>query len=180
MAFMAKLCTYWNSKLVLLLLVILSAASILLYLSGLSPSSLSGKAKHCHHHSFDTDSKMEPMDEESTEPFEPVFHERIVHLDLKGAPPKLEYLEQVFPLLSKLGATGLLIEYEDMFPYSGALKGLAAGNAYDAAAVAKINRLAKESKLEIIPLIQTFGHLEFMLKYEEHFHLREDPEQPQV
>lgn len=123
---------------------------------------------------------MEPMEEDVINNFEPMFQERLVHLDLKGAPPKLEYFAQIFPLFSKLGATGLLIEYEDMFPYSGPLKSIVAGNAYDEAAIAKINSLAKENKLEIIPLIQTFGHMEFLLKFEEHVHLREDPEQPQV
>ena len=33
-------------------------------------------------------------------------------------------------MLHKWGATGLLVEYEDMFPYSGDLKELAAPNAY--------------------------------------------------
>lgn len=37
------------------------------------------------------------------------YMERVVHLDMKGAAPKLSYLEVVFPLLSSLGATGLLV-----------------------------------------------------------------------
>lgn len=64
--------------------------------------------------------------------------ERLVHLDLKGAPPKLSFLKQLLPVLRALGATGLLIEYEDMFPYNGALQPLAAHNAY------------KESELKVI------------------------------
>nr|XP_027223567.1 hexosaminidase D-like [Penaeus vannamei] len=55
---------------------------------------------------------------------------RLVHLDLKGAPPRINYYEQLFPLIRSFGATGLLIEYEDMFPYHGKLKHLQAQNAY--------------------------------------------------
>ena len=112
--------------------------------------------------------------------YEPLFLNRIVHLDLKGAPPKVSYLAEIFPLFSKLGATGILLEYEDMFPYSGLIKEMAAKNAYDPVTILKINQLAKENNLEIIPLIQTFGHLEFVLKLEEYQHLREVPEQPQA
>lgn len=39
-------------------------------------------------------------------------------------------LPQVFPLLHTLGASGLLIEYEDMFPYEGRLRLLRATHAY--------------------------------------------------
>ena len=44
---------------------------------------------------------------------------RIVHLDLKGAPPSILYLKRVLGLSAKLGATGVLVEWEDMFPWSG-------------------------------------------------------------
>ncbi len=40
------------------------------------------------------------------------------------------YLLQLFPLLHRWGATGLLVEYEDMFPYWGELTDIAAPNAY--------------------------------------------------
>lgn len=38
-----------------------------------------------------------------------VFHgERIVHIDLKGAPPRVSYYKEFFRLLVKLGATGVI------------------------------------------------------------------------
>lgn len=87
---------------------------------------------------------------------------KLVHLDLKGAPPKFDYLlkvgyelllihflqqlysgsslafiahfrdlylnsqlcscQQLIHVFADLGANGLLIEYEDMFPYEGDLE----------------------------------------------------------
>lgn len=99
--------------------------------------------------------------------------EKLVHLDLKGAPPLLVYLEQVFPLLKQLGATGCLIEYEDMFPYQGDLQIIAQPDAYTKEEIKKIQKLAGESDLLMIPLVQTFGHLEFLLKHDKFYELRE-------
>ncbi|KAL8564975.1 hypothetical protein ACOMHN_003351 [Nucella lapillus] len=102
-----------------------------------------------------------------------VFKHKLVHLDLKGAPPRIEYLEQVFPLMRKWGATGLLVEYEDCFPYSGDLKVLHAQDTYSIKDIDILQRLAKENNMIVIPLVQTFGHLEFVLKHPEFQHLRE-------
>ncbi|KAM6054260.1 hexosaminidase D-like [Chlamydotis macqueenii] len=98
---------------------------------------------------------------------------RLVHLDLKGAAPRVSYLEQLFPLLSQLGANGILIEYEDMFPFKGELEVLKSPYAYSEEDVEQIQRLAELHKLEVVPLVQTFGHVEFILKHEKYQHLRE-------
>lgn len=59
------------------------------------------------------------------------FQYVVVHFDLKGAPPLLSYLRSILQTLKNRGATGLLIEYEDMFPYEGILVNLSAKNHYD-------------------------------------------------
>ncbi|BFZ13114.1 hypothetical protein BsWGS_16153 [Bradybaena similaris] len=111
---------------------------------------------------------------------EPPFNlgSRLVHLDFKGAPLSVGYLEKVFPLLKSWGATGLLVEYEDTFPYSDDLRVLRAAHAYSEDDVRQILKYAEDFELEVIPLVQTFGHLEFVLKHEELANLREIAKYP--
>ncbi|MGH0142530.1 UNVERIFIED_CONTAM: hypothetical protein FKN15_055419 [Acipenser sinensis] len=98
---------------------------------------------------------------------------KLVHLDLKGAPPRIVYLAQLFPLFSRLGANALLLEYEDMFPYEGSLEILRAKHAYSPSEIRELLDLAQSNGLEVIPLVQTFGHMEFVLKHKQFSHLRE-------
>ena len=90
--------------------------------------------------------------------------ERIVHIDLKGALPKVAYFKELFKMLKEFGATGILIEYEDVFPFTGRLKEAVSGNAYSLSDIEYIKKQAVTNGLYIIPLIQTYGHLEWILK----------------
>ncbi|CAF1255086.1 unnamed protein product [Rotaria sordida] len=106
--------------------------------------------------------------------------QRFVHLDLKGAAPKIIYYETLFPYLKQLGANGLLIEYEDMFPFTDNLSILRHDLAYKKNDIEKILQLAEENNLKVMPLLQVYGHLEYVLKLKEFMHLREDKRYPQV
>ncbi|XP_022123144.2 hexosaminidase D-like [Pieris rapae] len=102
----------------------------------------------------------------------------IVHFDFKGSPPKMSYLTTLLPKFKYLGVTGLLMEYEDMFPYEDKLVNLSARNCYEKSELFEFVSLATQSGLEIIPLIQTFGHMEHALKLKQFQHLREEPLYP--
>ena len=121
-------------------------------------------------------------------PFHPVIYpvietkhvERFIHLDLKGAAPKFDYYQKLFPFLKRLGATGLLIEYEDMFPFTGRLAVVRHGLAYSQSEIEQLLQLAKINGLTVMPLLQVYGHMEYVLKLKEFMHLREDRRYPQV
>uniref|UniRef100_A0A2K6AQK7 Hexosaminidase D n=1 Tax=Macaca nemestrina TaxID=9545 RepID=A0A2K6AQK7_MACNE len=94
------------------------------------------------------------------------FKMRLVHLDLKGAPPKVSYLSEIFPLFRALGANGLLIEYEDMFPYEGPLRLLRAKYAYSPSEYQRILHLVDSmAGAPVSP--------QFVLKHAAFAHLRE-------
>ncbi|PIK44597.1 putative hexosaminidase D [Apostichopus japonicus] len=100
--------------------------------------------------------------------------QRWVHMDLKGAAPKLSYLLELLPKLKMWGATGLLMEYEDTFPFDGDLEVLRKPvESYNKSEIAELQSRASSLGLEYVPLAQTFGHLEFVLKQKEFKHLRE-------
>ncbi|PRD31441.1 UNVERIFIED_CONTAM: Hexosaminidase D [Trichonephila clavipes] len=103
---------------------------------------------------------------------------KLVHFDLKGAPPVVGYYEQIFSLLRKLGTTGILMEYEDMFPYQGDLQIVCQPDVYSVEEIQKIQSLAAKNELEVIPLVQSFGHLEFLLKHDKYYEIREAERYP--
>ncbi|XP_026729051.1 hexosaminidase D-like [Trichoplusia ni] len=111
---------------------------------------------------------------------------RIVHLDLKGAPLKIPYLEKVLLAAKSWGATGVLLEWEDTFPYSsnlaaiGSLSNSGGDGLYSMAEVQHILQFAKTHQLEAIQLIQTIGHMEFVLKHPVYRGLREIDRSPAV
>lgn len=104
--------------------------------------------------------------------------QRIVHLDLKGAPPKIQYLLRIIPLIRQWGATGILVEYEDMFPYKDELSHISREQCYSVEDIRAIQDVVRTEGMEFIPLVQTFGHLEYVLKHNAHAYLREVKDNP--
>lgn len=102
-----------------------------------------------------------------------MFKEKLIHLDLKGAPPKVEYLKAAFPLMKQWGATGLCIEWEDTLPFEGELEVIRLPYCYSREDVQEILSAAKDAGLSVVPLVQTFGHLEFVLMHRKFANLRE-------
>jgi len=98
---------------------------------------------------------------------------KYVHIDMKGGPPTLSYLLSLLPLFKDWGATGIIIEWEDMFPWSGILSALARPGHYTYSMVGELMGALQSNQLKVIPLVQTFGHMEFVLKHDQFKHLRE-------
>ena len=123
-----------------------------------------------------TDKKIEEVQQQTTKSTSGKLSTvpQIVHLDLKGAPPRMSYLLKLLPVLKKLGATGLLVEYEDMFPYHGTIRKLSSPNAYSYQDIEQFLAEAHNLNMDVIPLLPTLGHLELLLKHSEFKYLREN------
>jgi len=74
---------------------------------------------------------------------------KIIHLDLKGMPYRVEAYKALFPFLKNIGVTGILMEYEDMFPYHGRLQAITNKKAYTKSDIKSILDYAKSSQLMV-------------------------------
>lgn len=97
-----------------------------------------------------------------------------VHLDLKYAMPRKTFLTDWVRRLPALGINTLLLEYEDKFPFQRH-PFLRSPDAFTPEELRLFLRAAREVGLRVIPLVQTFAHLEFALAHERLAHLRELP-----
>jgi len=99
---------------------------------------------------------------------------RAVHLDLKFHPPRYD---AVFRWLDQLAAwkiNTLVLEYEDRFPYERYVE-LSASTAWTREQVQALVSRANRLGIEVVPLIQSLGHVEYILRHSARAGLRELP-----
>lgn len=94
-----------------------------------------------------------------------------VHLDLKGNMPSAARMLEWLEWLRGRGFDGVVFEYEDRIPWETWPGTYRAG--LTLAEWQRVWRRAEELGLEVVPLVQTFGHLEWLLKHERCAALRE-------
>jgi hexosaminidase len=102
-----------------------------------------------------------------------------VHLDLKGVPPTVERLVGLMPVFRAAGYNAVLVEWEDMFPWSVDAR-FRCETAYSHADLQRVYAAAARAGLEIIPLVQCLGHMETPLGVRGYEHLREVPHRSDV
>ncbi|WP_168735452.1 family 20 glycosylhydrolase [Cohnella fermenti] len=103
---------------------------------------------------------------------------RCMNYDLRQTFSKPELLVDYIETMASFKANALLIEYEDKFPFAEEPQ-RAFRHPRHALTDGQLDRLleaAERSFIEVIPLQQTFGHLEYVLGREEYKHLRETEE----
>lgn len=110
---------------------------------------------------------------------EPAVGIRALHLDLKGLPPTFEHLLELLDIIAAARYNALLVEWEDMFPWQvdGRFQ---CATAYSPGQVRRLTDEAGRRGIEVIPLVQCLGHLEWVLTPAGRESLREVPDRPDV
>jgi len=95
-----------------------------------------------------------------------------IHLDMKGIIPSFNKMLEWLDFLSDAGYNGIVFEYEDRIPWKNWAETYRPG--YELREWQRIWEKCQELKLEIVPLVQTHGHLEWLLKRDEYSKWREN------
>ena len=89
---------------------------------------------------------------------------RGVHFDLKAHTMRPSMMMETARDMARLGYNTILLEYQDKFPFSGALADIASPDAMTPGEVAAFDALCRELGLRVIPLVQCLGHMHFVLR----------------
>jgi len=108
-------------------------------------------------------------------PNNPLIAIRGVHLDLKGLPPTFARLLKLLDLFAAARLNCVLVEWEDAFPWNVDPR-FRSPTAYSPQQIDDFHRRARDLGLQIIPLVQTLGHMETPLRFEDRRALREIPD----
>lgn len=100
-----------------------------------------------------------------------------IHIDLKYQMPNKQYLHHWLKEIAGLGIDTLLLEYEDKFPFKK-YPFLRNAEAFTDSELKAFLATARGAGLRVIPLVQSFSHLEFALAHEQLAELRELPHIP--
>ena len=90
-----------------------------------------------------------------------------------------EAVKMTIRAMKESGLNTLLFEYETFFPWSGKEKQISCSNAFSADEITGITCCARENGIEIIPLVQVFGHVYHILIHNDYHNCAESPEVPQ-
>ncbi len=104
---------------------------------------------------------------------------RGIHLDLKGLPPTPSRLLQLLDLFAAARINCVLVEWEDSFPWTIDPR-FRSETAYSESDVAAFHQRARKLDINVIPLVQSLGHMETPLQPADNAHLREIPDRCDV
>jgi hypothetical protein len=104
---------------------------------------------------------------------EPELKLRGMMLDLRMQTYSMDYILRFIRTLAHYKINTLVIEYSDKFPYTGEYEVIRNKNCFSETDVKKIVQYCHDHFIEIIPFLQSFSHMEYILRSEKYRYLRE-------
>ncbi len=104
----------------------------------------------------------------------PLLPLRGIHLDFKGLPPTPKRLLELIEIVALARYNVIIVEWEDMFPWNFD-KSFRSPHCYSPGQIRRFREKAEEFGIGIIPLVQSIGHMENVLRHPKYRHLRELP-----
>ena len=101
------------------------------------------------------------------------FAVKAFHLDLRIQVMTMPALKAFVQQLHTGGINTLIMEYEATYPFKGAPL-IPSRYAYTHEEIVSFIAFCKDLNIDVIPLQQSFGHVEYILRHERYAHLRED------
>jgi len=108
----------------------------------------------------------------------PDIESRGMYIDLRQTFPKFELLLSYIEMMAEFKTNKLVIEYEDKFPFEKYAFLRHGEFCLTDEQLAEILETAERNFIEVIPLQQSYGHLEYVLKHPQFKNLRETPDAP--
>lgn len=106
----------------------------------------------------------------------PALKIRGLHINFRGL-RQMDFKEakKLIETCAKFKLNTILVEYGDRFPFQRHPL-IPCSNSLTAKEISQLNKLAKENFIKVIPLLQSFGHLGYVLDHKEYSHLKEGGE----
>lgn len=104
---------------------------------------------------------------------EPALTLRSMMLDLRMQTFTIDYLLKFVRTLAHYKINTLTIEYSDKFPYYGEYEVIRNTECFSEEEVATLVEYCHDHFIDIIPFVQCFGHMEYILRTEKYRYLRE-------
>jgi hexosaminidase len=101
------------------------------------------------------------------------FKIRAFHIDMRIQVMKLGALKKLACQLHQQGINTLIMEWEGAYPYRDETL-ISNRYAYKRSEITDFVNYCHSMKMDVIPLQQTFGHVEYILKHYKYAYLRED------
>ncbi len=101
-----------------------------------------------------------------------------VHLDLKGVAFRPTYDLQLLDDLRSQKVNMVLVEYEDVFPFEGLDIAADRSTVWSRRRIARFQEEARRRGIEVVPLQQCLGHLEYLFCWKKYRRFAEDQQYP--